>query len=589
MQQALPHIPGDAPFSPQQRDWLNGLLADLLTRTAENAVSAPATVPIRLTIYFATQSGTAERLAKKLLKQMKASGHIADLLSLESATPAVLGQEENAIFVVSTYGEGDPPDCAKRFRDALQDTGAHNLTKLRYAVFCLGDRHYEHFCQFGIELDERLHALGATRLIPRVESGVDVDEPFAAWLRALEPTLVERNTPASSASGLVAEDKATRPELPQRHTRDNPYVTEVRARQSLTSGTSGKQTIHLSFAVDRSEVHYHAGDACGVIAQNDPSLVHELISLLPFDGSVSVEIPKVGRFSITEALLRHLQPTRLTRKMVQAFADKTQRKKLLRLLQPEHATELEAFIYGRGLIDLMHDYPSVIASPDDFVQMLPRLAPRLYSISSSPAAHAGEIHCTVAVVRYRAHNRERSGVASTMLAERVEAGTALSIYIQPNKNFRLPSDTGTPIIMIGPGTGVAPFRAFLHERQALGHTGRNWLFFGERSAHSDFLYQSELLTMQKTGHLTRLDTAFSRDQARKIYVQDRMLEQGAELWRWLNEGAHVFVCGDASRMAKDVDTTLHAIAETHGAMDAEAAREYVSQLHDERRYHRDVY
>ena len=274
--------------------------------------------------------------------------------------------------------------------------------------------------------------------------------------------------------------------------------------------------------------------------------------------------------------------------MVQHFADKTGAKQLTALLLPEQAAHLEGFLYDRGLIDLLLAYPGALTEPGELVAILPRLAPRLYSISSSPAAHGREVHCTVAVVRYRSHNRERGGVASTMLADRTGVGARLPIYIQPNKKFRLPAPD-VPMIMVGPGTGIAPFRSFLHERRALGHKGKNWLFFGERSAATDFLYRDELNGMAANGHLTSLSTAFSRDQAQKIYVQDRMLEEGAELWKWLNDGAQFYICGDASRMAKDVDAALHTVAQTHGRLDPEAAKEFVSQLHDDRRYHRDVY
>ena len=591
MQQFQPHIPTDAPFSPEQRDWLNGLLANLFATSIASASATPAVAPLRIAVYFATQSGTAERLAKKAVKELKAKGHTAELHPLEKTPPAKLAEQETALFLVSTYGEGDPPASAKGFRDTLFSDAAPQLSKLRYSVFCLGDRHYEQFCKFGIDLDERLQLLGATPLHPRVESDVDVDEPFAHWTRELVPRLVQSPsdsaTPIAKTTTPVAPPAA--PEPAQTHTRDNPFHAVLLERRALTRSPSSKLTLHLSLGLEDSPIEYRAGDACGVIVQNDPALVEEILSLLPFDGGLSVELPKVGRFPIADALLRHLQPTRLTRKTVQAFAEKTRRRKLLTLLGPDQSEQLDAYMHGRGLIDMLHEYPGVIASPDDLIAMLPRLAPRLYSISSSPATHGREVHCTVAVVRYRTHKRERGGVGSTMLESRVDIGSRIPIYIQPNKKFRLPADGNTPMIMIGPGTGIAPFRAFLHERRALGHTGPNWLFFGERSASTDFLYRDELHSMATSGHLTRLDTAFSRDQVHKIYVQDRMREHGAEIWSWLNDGAQIYVCGDASRMAKDVDAALHSVVEMHGGLDQEAAREYVSQLHDERRYHCDVY
>ena len=580
----IPYIPDNAPFTPEQRSWLNGLLAGLFS-DAPQAAGATA-VALKVAVYFATQSGTAERLAKKVVKSLKAQGHAAELMSLDKVTVASLAAQENALVLASTYGEGDPPDGVAAFRDALFSDAAPMLAGLRYAVFALGDAHYEQFCKFGIDVDERLHGLGAMRLMARVESDVEVDAPFEGWMAEVVPCLAAKGDQPKAAVIHAAAGSADAVHV---HTRDNPFYAELIERTALTTDISSKLTMHLAFDLHDSEVHYEAGDACGVIAENDPRLVDEILAALPFSESETVELPKVGRVSVRDALLHHLQPSRLTRKMVHAFAEKTACRTLSALLPAEQGAHLEGFMYDRGLIDLLHAHPGAVSSAEELAAMLPRLAPRLYSISSSPAAHGREVHCTIAVVRYRSHNRERGGIASTMLAERTDVGCRRPIYIQPNKRFRLPSVGETPMIMIGPGTGIAPFRSFLHERQALGQKGRNWLFFGERSAKTDFLYCEELKTMVESGHLTHLDTAFSRDQTHKIYVQDRMVEQGAEMWRWLKDGAQVFVCGDALRMAKDVDAALHAVVQTHGGMDVEAAQDYVSQLHEDRRYHRDVY
>ena len=590
MKQArIPFIPENAPFSPEQRAWLNGFLSGLATNAAP--MKEQSAVPtLRFGIFFATQSGTAERLAKKAAKELKVQGHSVEVHSLERAAPSDVLAQDHALFFASTYGEGEPPDVAVSFRDALFLDSTPSLAKLRYSVFALGDRNYENFCQFGIELDERLHALGASRLLPRMESDVDVDEPFEAWKKDLLVRLSDLESPVDAPRSSIAPTEVREAAVAaQKHSRESPFLSPILERTSLTTDISSKLTMHLSLGLAGSGISYEAGDACGVIAKNDPSLVEEILANLPFDGRAEVDIAKLGRVSVQDALLHHVQPTRLTRKIVHAFADKAECRSLSALLVPEQGMRLDAYMHDRGLIDLLLEYPGVVNTPEELVAMLPRLAPRLYSISSSPAAHPEEVHCTIAVVRYRSHNRERGGVASTMLAERIPVGSHVPIYIQPNKRFRLPAERDAPIIMIGPGTGIAPFRAFLHERRALGHQGRNWLFFGERSAQTDFLYCPELLQMCEDGHLTRFDTAFSRDQAHKIYVQDRMVEQGAEFWRWLNDGAQVFVCGDAQRMARDVDAALHKIIQQQGCMTAEAAQEYVSRLHEDRRYHRDVY
>jgi sulfite reductase (NADPH) flavoprotein alpha-component len=585
---SIPFIPDNAPFDPEQRAWLNGFLAGLYSEGAQSAVATPpARSSLKIGVFFATQSGTAERLAKKLAKELKTKGHTVELASLGAASTATLAQQEHALLLASTYGEGEPPDEIKGFREQLLDASAPRLDKLRYSVFALGDSNYEHFCQFGIEVDERLQNLGARRLTPRVESDVEVDEPFERWKSELLPRL-EQNATEPTAKVVSISAPKTAEAVPL-HTRDNPFMAELRERRDLTRDISSKLTVHLAFSLEDSPVHYEPGDACGVLAENDPALIKEILSTLPFTATSIVQIPKVGALTVEDALRQHLQPTRLTRKIVQAFAAQAGSQKLSGLLVPEQAVHLDEFMYDRGLIDLLHDFPGVITEPEQLVAMLPKLAPRLYSISSSPAAHGREVHATVAVVRYRSHNRERGGICSTMLADRTALGSQVPLYIHPNKKFRLPQSADTPMIMVGPGTGIAPFRSFLHERRALGATGENWLFFGERSAQTDFLYCEELRDLMNTGTLTRMDTAFSRDQAYKIYVQDRMIEQSADLWRWLERGAHFYVCGDASRMAKDVDAALHTVVEQHGGISPDAAKEYVAQLHDDRRYHRDVY
>jgi sulfite reductase (NADPH) flavoprotein alpha-component len=404
-------------------------------------------------------------------------------------------------------------------------------------VLALGDSTYEHFCKFGIDLDNKLASLAGTRLANRVDCDVDLDEGFTTWKTALYTRIDDivaarpaKSAPSSSIT-VTSPDTATR--TAPLHTRDNPYLAQLIDKRPLTHDVSSKLTIRVALNISDSSVSYEAGDACGVIPQNDIQLVEEILRTLNFSGTVPVQLPKTGSTDLYDALLNHLQITRLTRKMIEAYATigkHTGRcQPLFNLLIPEQQAHLEKYTYDRGLIDLLHDYPGILHEPADLVAMLPRLSPRLYSISSSPSAHAGEIHTTVAVVRYRAHNRDRGGVCSTLLSDRTNTGESLPVYIQPNKRFRLPSDPAAPIIMIGPGTGIAPFRSFLHERLALGATGRNWLFFGERSAATDFLYRDELQSMHTDGHLTRLDLASSRDQDRKIYVQDRMLEQAPHL------------------------------------------------------------
>jgi len=582
-------VPDSAPFTPAQRAWLNGFLAGMFSQ-AQAGPPATAAATRDVAVLYASQTGTSERLAKKIAKELKAQGHTARIASLEGYAPAALAVEQCALILASTYGEGDPPDVAQPFFAQLCDDAAPRLETLQYAVLALGDSHYEHFCKFGVDLDSRLASLGARPLQPVVTCDVDVDEPFEQWKSGLLARLAESGATTAhlngNSNGAVA---AAHAEPTSRYHRDNPFAATLIEKRPLTHDISSKQTLHMAFSLAGSDLTYEAGDALGVLAANDPALVAEVLDHAKLSGTETVTLAKAGPMELREALTHHLQITRLSRKLVEAYAKAGDCGVLLGLLKPEQQTHLDTYIYDRGLIDLLIEYPGVVSGAQAMVDMLAKLAPRLYSISSSPKAHAGEVHATVAVVRYRSHNRERGGVCSTLFADRLPEGATMPVYIQPNKKFRLPADGAAPVVMIGPGTGIAPFRAFLHERCATGATGKNWLFFGERSAATDFLYREELEQMTAGGILTRLDTAFSRDQEHKIYVQDRMVEQGAELYAWLEQGATVYVCGDASRMAKDVDAALHTVIERHGGRDAEAAREYVAALHEAKRYLRDVY
>lgn len=601
----VPHIPEDAPFTPAQRSWLNGYLAGLYSYApAQGLEDSPQN--LRVALLYGSQTGTAEGLARKFSKELKAAGYTVSLSSLEGYVPATLAAETCALFIVSTYGEGEAPDLSQPFFEQLCVEHFPRYGTLSYAVFALGDSHYENFCQFGKNLDAKLDALGGTRILPRVDCDVEVAVPYARWkesvqsrLRALasgsnrSPTGIEAAGVEAGASSGEASSPEAQQHPPQKAAptpkREDPYLACLSEKRALTHPTSSKLTIHLDFAISESSIRYEPGDACGVIPQNSPELVDRVLELLPFSGEESVDVPKIGSVPLREALLRNFAITRLTRKMVAEYATLARCTQLGHLVAPEQKAELESFLYGRDLIDLLRHCTGVLETADDLVKMLPPLAPRLYSIASSPAAHPGQIHTTVSVVRYCTHERNRGGVCSTLLADRIEVGDRLPLYIQPNKKFRLPQNPSTPIIMVGPGTGIAPFRSFLHERRVMGSIGRNWLFFGERRASTDFLYRDEIESMKADGHLTELDLAFSRDQAHKFYVQDLLMQNARRLWDWIEEGAVVYVCGDATHMAKDVDRTLHRIVEEQGGMARDAAQSYVQALKDDRRYQRDVY
>lgn len=591
----IPFIPENAPFTAEQRAWLNGLLAGIFSSSP--AVTPTIPVGKRVAVLYASQSGTAEGLARKLAKELKAHGHTPAVSTLVGYTPAALATESHALILASTYGDGDAPDGVQPFFEQLCLEHFPRMEKLSYAVLALGDGHYEHFCKFGADLDTKLAALGANPLCPRMDSDVDVEKPFAEWKSTVIARLAETDR-SSRSTNLISTSTKAAPE-PTRESaanppassfsRDNPLLAPLIERRRLTHAASTKVTLHLALSIAESNLSYEAGDAFGVIPRNDQNLVAEILRHLRFNGNETVNCGKSGQTTLHDALTNRLQITKVSRKIVQEYATRGRCAKLLELLAPEEQTRLEQYVHDRGLVDLVSEYPGVMEDPNDFVSMLPRLTPRLYSISSSPAAHVGQIHATVAVVRYRSHDRERGGVCSTLLADRTAISERLPIYIQPNKRFRMPSDPDASMIMIGPGTGIAPFRGFLHERRTKGHKGRNWLFFGERSSVTDYLYRDELEQMHSDGHLTRFDTAFSRDQKAKTYVQDRMMEHSKMLWEWLQEGASVYVCGDATQMAKDVHSTLCSIAEREGSMSAEKAQEYIAILKEQHRYHRDVY
>jgi sulfite reductase (NADPH) flavoprotein alpha-component len=589
----VPAIPENAPFNAEQRAWLNGFLAGLFSEQPMQQVQAEKPAQ-RIAVLYASQSGTAEGLARKLAKELKTQGYIPAVSTLSGYTSAALAAEDYALIIASTYGDGEAPDGVQPFYEQLCVEHFPRYEKLSYSVLALGDSHYEHFCRFGKELDAKLRSLGANCIHQRMDCDVDVDEPFVQWKTGVLEKLAN---PAYRVKPVISPSAAVSlPELPSApqaaratFTRDNPLHAEVVEKRNLTGEGSTKSTIHMAFRIEGTGLNYEAGDACGVLPRNDENLVADILQQLHFNGNESVHCEKAGNTTLHDALLRHLQINRLTRKTTSEYAIRSQSAMLLELIKPERQAQLESYIYDRGFIDLLLEQPAGDFEPGEIVSMLPRLSPRLYSISSSPKAHAGELHTTVAVVRYHSHNRQRGGVCSTMFADRTTVSEKLPIFIQPNKKFKIPKDPDQSMIMIGPGTGIAPFRGFLHERRALGHKGSNWLFFGERSQATDYLYRDEIYSMVADGHLTRLDTAFSRDQEQKMYVQNRIMEQAPMLWKWLNEGASTYVCGDARLMAKDVDLALRSVIQEQGNMHPEQAGEFVENLKAAGRYHRDVY
>ncbi|GAA5140644.1 assimilatory sulfite reductase (NADPH) flavoprotein subunit [Prosthecobacter algae] len=546
----VPLIPESAPFSAEQRAWLNGFLAGLISRgESQGASLSPAaeTAKKPLLIAFGSQSGNAESLAKRLAREAASRGFAARAAGLDSLQPADLVREQNVLLITSTWGEGDMPDNAISFWDSINQNGSSpKLDGVKYSVLALGDKNYgETFCLAGKKLDSRFAELGATRVIERVDCDVEFDEQAKTWSSSVFSAL---ETGSAASVAVVAEVAPVVVVEETGYNKKNPFPAPLIGNVALNATGSSKDTRHIAFSLAGSGLDYEVGDALGVYVKNCPEVVDAILSAHSLDPQSEATLPDGGTASLREALISSYEVRHL-----------------------------------HGVT------PNHLSNTADFVTSLRKLQPRLYSIASSIKAHPEEVHLCVGAVRYDVHGVQHKGVASTFLADRLALGETTGVFFHVAKHFRLPTDLSKPVIMVGPGTGIAPFRAFLEEREATGASGKNWLFFGDQRRATDFLYHDQIIEWVQTGVLTRLDTAFSRDQEEKIYVQTRMLTAAAEMWQWLEEGAHFYVCGDAKRMAKDVDAALHEIIQTAGGRTAEEAIAYVADMKKYKRYQRDVY
>lgn len=567
-----------AGFSPEQRQWLGGVLLG-------GAASGPKAPELpKVMVLYGTESGNSERLADIVGKTVRKAGYKVSVKNMSETTPADLRGVKNLLVVVSTWGEGDPPESAVPFYKQLM-TEKLDLVGLRFSVCALGDTSYTSFCQTGKDVDRRLEELGGERFFPRQDCDVDYDTPFQEWLggamKALGPTSV-----VGGSAAVVSEHAAAGASV---YGRKNPFPAELLERVLLNGKGTAKETWHYEFSLAGSGYHYEPGDALAVICVNPPDVVEDILSAAKLSGTETVEVKERGEKPLADALREDFDITALSRPVLTKLHALTASSRLSELLAAESKDRLKDYLWGRWIADAIRDFAVNDLTAADLIGLLRKLPPRLYSIASSPLAHPDEVHLTVASVRYHAHGKSRKGIASTYLADMVAQGDAVPTYLHANKNFRLPESGETPILMIGPGTGVAPFRAFVEHRTALGHTGKSWLFFGDQRFTYDFLYQIEWQDHLKNGALTRLDAAFSRDQPEKIYVQHLLLQRAKEVHAWLEEGACIYVCGDASRMAHDVHETLVTILETQGGKSREAAEEHLAELKKSGRYRRDVY
>jgi sulfite reductase (NADPH) flavoprotein alpha-component len=604
-----PVIPESAPFTPEQRYWLNGFLAGLSSVSAGASAAAPpspAAAPrmgTPLLILYGSQSGNTEGMAHALAEKLQArvggpalSPRVA---AMDQFSEIDFAAEKYILLACSTWGDGDMPDNAASFWEWLQSDKAPSLPNTAYAVLGLGDRNYRRFCQSGKNLDARFAELGARRLRPLCECDTDFEAKAAEWMEAVW-TLLGAELPAGPASGEApapvtanANGHAPAASAAPRYDKKNPFPAALLENRPLNARESAKDTRHLAFSLVGSGLEYKAGDALGVYPLNDFDLADRLILRLNCSGSEKIVLPWGEESTLRSALLEKLSLHRASPKLLEALLQSArnpgERMRLQDLLADPESPETQAYLASHDVLDTLDDFFKTHPDMQAVVSALSRLTPRLYSIASSPKAHPGEVHLCLSVVRQKVGGRLRRGVASTYLAERVPLGMAASVFIQPAAHFGVPEKPGVPVIMVGPGTGIAPFRAFLEERRATEDPGKNWLFFGDQKKSLDYLYAHELEAMQREGFLTRLDLAFSRDQEEKVYVQDRMLENAAELYAWLEEGAHFYVCGDAKRMAKDVDAALHRIIVQEGGRSEDEAKEYIEKLKREKRYGRDVY
>ncbi|MES0228552.1 NADPH-dependent assimilatory sulfite reductase flavoprotein subunit [Citrobacter braakii] len=572
-------------FTPAQLAWVSGYFWGVLNQQpgSNAATPAPAAEMPGITLISASQTGNARRVAEALRDDLIAAKLNVTLTNAGDYKFKQIANEKLLIVVASTQGEGEPAEEAVALHKFLFSKKAPKLDNTAFAVFGLGDTSYEFFCQSGKDFDAKLAELGGERLLDRVDADVEYQGAAAEWRARLVDVLKARAAAASSvqvaASGAVNEVH-TSP-----YTKEAPLTASLAVNQKITGRDSEKDVRHIEIDLGDSGLRYQPGDALGVWYQNDPELVKELVELLWLKGDEPVTVD--GKtLSLTEALQWHFELTVNTGNIVENYATLTRSDSLLPLVGDK--AQLQHYAATTPIVDMVRFSPAQLDA-QTLVDLLRPLTPRLYSIASSQAEVESEVHVTVGVVRYDIEGRARAGGASSFLADRVEEEGEVRVFIEHNDNFRLPANPQTPVIMIGPGTGIAPFRAFMQQRAADGAEGKNWLFFGNPHFTEDFLYQVEWQRYVKEGVLSRIDLAWSRDQKEKVYVQDKLRQQGAELWRWINDGAHIYVCGDANRMAKDVEQALLEVIAEFGAMDIEAADEFLSELRIERRYQRDVY
>ncbi|HCG75155.1 MULTISPECIES: assimilatory sulfite reductase (NADPH) flavoprotein subunit [Staphylococcus] len=597
-------------LTPDQKVWLSGyLIANQQSNVANGETSLngttsstpsveqkteemlqekePEVIPQKrsITILYGSETGNAQGLAEIFEERLSDIGNEVTLKSMDDFKPKDLKKVEDLFIVTATHGEGDPPDNAVELHEYIHGRKAPKLDGVRFSVLALGDQTYEFFCQTGKDFDNRLAELGAERIYDRVDCDVDYDEDAEKWMANVINAI--DSTPADTDSEQVVSE-SIKSAKEKKYSKSNPYDAEVLTNINLNGRGSNKETRHVELLLDNFGEEYEPGDCLVVLPQNDPALVDLLISTLGWSPDTQVLINDDGvTLNLEEALTSHFEITKLTKPLIENAATFFDNEELSEKVQDK--AWIQNYIEGRDLIDLLNDFATTDLQPENMYQLLRKLPPREYSISSSYKATPDEVHITVGAVRYNAHGRDRTGVCSVQFAERIQEGDTVPIYLKRNPNFKFPQNEETPVIMIGPGTGVAPFRSYMQEREELGFKGNTWLFFGEQHFTTDFLYQTEWQEWLNDGTLSKLDVAFSRDTDQKVYVQHKIAENSEQFNQWIENGGAIYVCGDESKMAKDVHLAIREVLMKEQNLSEEDAEEYLKQLKRDKRYQRDVY
>lgn len=570
----------NTPFNEAQQAWLDGFFAGMYSHILQST-SPDDTANLRsINIIYGSQTGNAESIASDTAQAAKAHGLNPTILSMDAIEASAFINIEYLLIITSTYGEGEMPDNAQMLWESISSDDSISLTKMQYSVLALGDTNYDFFCQAGINWDQRLQKLGAKRLYQRVDCDVCFDADAEDWMSHVIALLTDGTT-------KMTVDK-NNPMATIKYNRKNPFPGKLIAKRLLSKPHSSKEIYHYEISIVGSKLSYEAGDILNIIPVNCPKLVSDIIRAIGCQGDENEPIS--GKLMpLSKALAEYFEIKLPSKKLLNEIAMRSGSQTLNNLLNANDKNALASYLWGRDTLDLLLQFPAIQFSAAEFLALLKPLQHRAYSISSSSKTNPNTVHLTISSVRYSHHHREHKGVCSSYLADLVDENTPVHCFFSPNKAFRVPENNTLPMIMVGPGTGIAPFRAFLQEREFTNAKGINWLFFGDRNRATDFIYQEEIEAMQKNGVLDKLDLAFSRDQKEKIYVQDCMREKGAELFALLEQGAYFFVCGDAYHMAKDVDKALHHVIATQGNLSEQQADEYVKQMKKDKRYVRDVY